>query len=373
MVRKQPARTPKRSPTSPSHKATRKVEGYYEARNGLRRAMIVACGLATGRYSPEKRKRKNVATGDKAKTPLKRRHSGTEVQDGTLAATEAMSCASCTDEEQVDASAEECLVSFVASVRGKRRVLHRKSTNQVRASQVGKTPSSVPEATANPTMRQQAEEPAVVLARKVRQRKGRPRASGEATKVLQGRTPARRATQGKRRRELTQSVQLRKQRDVNGRKENGRRQVAVRWSPAPAKRGTRLVSKTLGPKRTALSRTLSASIQKASKDKVSASSDVIGAAEHHSLLGASRDGAPFCGPVVFASVLPPAAAVAGGRQPLLNYHLTDPQARVHTSDVRTLFLGDFLVDIKTPPKKQVRHCLSGPCLGAPPIERFIFQ
>ncbi|XP_075555305.1 uncharacterized protein LOC142587871 isoform X1 [Dermacentor variabilis] len=235
-----------------------------------------------------------------------------------------MSCASCADEEQVDASAEGSLVSFVASVRGKRRVLHMKNTKQVHASQVGKTPSSVREATANPTVRQQAEEPAVVLARKVRGRKGRPTASGEAPEVLLARTRAKRATQGKRR-ELSPCVQLRKQRDVNDRKENGRRQVAVRWSPAPAKRRTRRVSKTLVPKKPALSRTRSASNKKASKDQVSTSSDVIGAAEHHSLLGVSRDGAPFCGPVVFASVLPPAVAVEGGRQPLLNCDATDPQ------------------------------------------------
>ncbi|XP_070378319.1 uncharacterized protein [Dermacentor albipictus] len=330
MVRKPSAPAPMRSPTLPSHKATRKVEGYYEARYVLRRAMIVACGPATGRHSPEKRKRKNVATGDKPKTPLKRRHTGTEVQDGATAATEAVSCASCTDEEQVDASSEESLVSFVASVRGKRRVLHIKPTNQVRASQVGKTPSSVCEATANPTTRQQAEEPAVVLARKVRQRKGRPTASGEAAKVLLARTRAKRATQGNRR-ELSQRVQLRKQRDANERKENGRRQVTVRWSPAPAKRRTRRVSKTLVPKKPALSRTRSASNKKASKDQVSASSDVIGAADHHSLLGASRDGEPFCGPVVFASVLPPSVAVEGGRQPLLNCDSTDPQAILTTS------------------------------------------
>nr|XP_054928429.1 uncharacterized protein LOC129385627 [Dermacentor andersoni] len=306
--------------------ATPKVDGYFEARYGLRRAMIAACGLATGCCSQEKRKCRNVARRDKPKTPLKRRHSGADVQDGASAAI----CNFSLDEDQVDTSAEKSLVSAVVFEGRKRRILQGKTTNEVHASQDDKKPSAVLEASASTTMRQQAEQPSVVLARKVHQlRKGCPTASGEAAKVLPEGTRATRATPEKRR-ELDQRVRLRKQREANRREENCRRQV-VRESPAPAKHGACSESKTLVAKKAAVSRTRSASNKKASKDQVSASSDVFGPGEPYCSLDVPRDGVPFCGPVVFAPLLPPSAVVEGGRQCLLGCDSTDPQGILTTS------------------------------------------
>ncbi|XP_049516363.1 uncharacterized protein LOC125947284 [Dermacentor silvarum] len=323
MSRKQSAPTRQKSSTSASHKATTNVDGYFEARYGLRRAVSVACGLPSTCCSNEKPKRRNVARRGTPKTPCG------ETEEDASAGTEAC-CAGYRCEERVSATSLESLEPVVVSAGRKRRIPQGKTTNQqVRASQVGKKLSSLLESTAS-TTRRQAEQPAV-LSKNVRKRKGRSPPSGGAAEVQQGRAQVKGATQAKRRK-LTQGGQQRKQGERKGRQENGRRQVVDRGSPTPAKQRTRSASKTAAAKKAALGRTCSASNNKASKNDVSTSNDTIGPASQLHSLRASLDKTPLGGPVgLVAHVQQPSAVANGGGRLLLNCDTNNPQGILKTS------------------------------------------